>query len=156
MKSIRLWFVGFAVLIGTFLTFPTLDQYKKNSNPNVGLEKANPCVVIGNVCYDLERATTNQQRIKGLSGRDNMPEKDGMLFVFDTPDEQCMWMKDMKISNDMIWLDANKRVVQVKENISPETYPETFCSSVPAQYVIELNAGQVAKNGLHLGDTVSF
>lgn len=116
----------------------------------------NPCISIGLSCYDLEKATTNEAQIKGLSGRSNMPEKTGMLFIFDTPDQQCMWMKDMKISNDMIWLDESKRVIKIEQKVLPESYPKTYCSESPAKYVIELNGGQVEKNQIRIGDTVSL
>ena len=48
----------------------------------------------------------------------------------------------MKFSIDIIWLDANKKVVQLEKNVPPSSYPNTFCAD-NAQYVIELNAGQV-------------
>jgi hypothetical protein len=41
------------------------------------------CTTIGDICYNLERAETNDARLKGLSGRENLPETSGMLFVFD-------------------------------------------------------------------------
>jgi uncharacterized membrane protein (UPF0127 family) len=79
-----------------------------------------------------------------------------MLFVFDVIESQCMWMKDMKISNDMIWLDETKKVIKIQENVAPETYPNAFCSEKPAKYVIELNAGQVKRSKLELGSTISL
>lgn len=117
---------------------------------------SNPCINLGLSCYNLEKATTNEAQIKGLSGRSRMPEKSGMLFIFESPDQQCMWMKDMIISNDMIWLDESKRVIKIEQKVMPESYPKTFCSESPAKYVIELNGGQIEKNQLRIGDTVSL
>jgi uncharacterized membrane protein (UPF0127 family) len=114
------------------------------------------CTTIGDICYNLERAETNDARLKGLSGRENLPETSGMLFVFDVIENQCMWMKDMKISNDMIWLDETKKVIKIQENVAPETYPNAFCSEKPAKYVIELNAGQVKRSKLELGSAISL
>lgn len=128
----------------------------RDRNKTAESQQALACTMIGQTCYELERAITNEQQIKGLSGRATMPENKGMLFRFDMVGSHCMWMKDMKIPNDMIWLDSDNKVVKIKENISPDTYPEAFCSERPAQYVIELNSGQVARNQLKLGDTISF
>ncbi len=114
------------------------------------------CTTIGDICYNLERAENNEARLKGLSGREDLPESSGMLFVFDIVESQCMWMKDMKISNDIIWLDEAKKVIKIQENVAPETYPNAFCSDSPAKYVIELNAGQVKRSNLKLGTTLSL
>jgi uncharacterized membrane protein (UPF0127 family) len=91
-------------------------------------------------CVFLERADTPGSRARGLSGRVSMDKTSGMLFVFDHPQQVCIWMKDMKFPLDLLWLDTDHRIVKTKANVSPETYPETFCVD-NVQYVIELKAG---------------
>ncbi len=110
----------------------------------------------GNHTFLVDVAQTQRARQQGLSGRKSMPANHGMLFVFQTPDKYCFWMKDMKFPLDMIWLDANKRVVNIQKDATPDTYPESFCPRVPTQYVIELNRGVVAETGLKEGDQVQF
>jgi uncharacterized membrane protein (UPF0127 family) len=100
---------------------------------------------------DLEYATTPAERTLGLSGRPFMPAGKGMLFVFERPERQCMWMKDMKFSLDMIWLSPDRKVLRILKNVSPDSYPEVFCAD-DTSYVIELNSGVGDKLGLHLGD----
>lgn len=85
-----------------------------------------------------------------------MAQDQGMLFVFNAPDTVCFWMKDMRFSLDIIWLDAQKEVVHIEKNVSPETFPKTYCPDKPAQYVIELNAGEAARNHLVAGHRLSF
>lgn len=108
--------------------------------------------------YTLRVADTPQLRSQGLSSTESLPQNEGMLFVFKTPNHACFWMKDMKYSLDMIWLDENKKVVNVAANISPSTYPdENFCSRTKkALYVIELNAGEIENARIFLGQTLKF
>ena len=103
----------------------------------------------------LEYATTGQQWERGLSGRDNMPDDVGMLFVFDKPSEQCMWMKDMRFSLDMIWLNENKRIEKIEKNVSPDTYPGSFCAQ-NSKYVLELKPDTVDRLGFNVGDSIQL
>jgi len=92
----------------------------------------------------------------GLSGRKSLNEKQGMLFVFYKPEIYNFWMKDMLFPIDIIWIREDKRVVYIKKNVLPDSYPETFSSDFPAQYVLEVSAGFSEKNNLKVGDRVEF
>lgn len=110
---------------------------------------------LGSKSYNLEVADTAEARQLGLSGRETLQDDAGLLFVFDEPGRQCFWMKDMKFSIDIIWLDANKKIVQLEKNIAPSTYPNTFCAD-NAQYVVELKAGQIRDAKIARGQTVDL
>jgi uncharacterized membrane protein (UPF0127 family) len=87
----------------------------------------------------VEVVDTPEKRTQGLSGREYLSEKAGMLFVFDnTSIKNCFWMKDMNFSIDMVWLNERREVVTVTPNVTPESYPETFCPEEPAKYGLEL------------------
>ena len=103
----------------------------------------------------LEVVRSDAALEKGLSGRAGMARDHGMLFVFDHPGEQCFWMKDMQFSLDMVWLDAQQKIVKIEQNIRPETYPKSFCAG-NTQYVIELNAGVAKAADLHIGKTLNI
>src|SRR3989344_573955 len=60
-------------------------------------------------------ATTDAAREQGLSGRENLKEEEGMLFVFDYPDKYSFWMKDMNFPIDMIWIIENKKIIYIKK-----------------------------------------
>lgn len=111
---------------------------------------------VGGTTYKLQIAATEATRQAGLAGRANMPEDAGMLFAFDKPTSECFWMKNMRFSLDIIWVNAQKRVVYVKQNIAPSTYPATFCPTKPAAYAIELHAGEVAKRHIVIGEKLDF
>lgn len=107
-------------------------------------------------CVVFERATTPVAQERGLSGRRSLAPDQGMLFAFDAPAERCIWMKDMRFAIDVVWLDAGKRVVMIREGLDPTTYPESFCSNQPAQYVLELAPGVVKAAGIHDGMTIGL
>lgn len=104
--------------------------------------------------YVLAEASTTKELADGLGGYSSLPIHEGMLFDFPQSAVQCFWMKDMHFALDMIWLNASKNVVFLKENVSPDTYPEAFCPPEPAKYVIELNAGQAKTASIHIGETL--
>ena len=100
---------------------------------------------------------TNELRAKGLSGRDSLKESEGMLFLFETASaEHCFWMKDMKFSIDMVWMNDQKEVVTVTPGVSPDTYPDTFCPDMPAKYGLELASGRAVSLGITSGSKLRW
>lgn len=106
------------------------------------------------VRYHLETVSKPADLAKGLGGRNSLPERNGMLFVFEKADKHCFWMKDMRFSLDIIWLDSQKQVVKVASEVSANSYPQRFCPDEPAKYVIELNPGLAGS--LKEGQKLSF
>src|SRR5438128_6626577 len=95
----------------------------------------------------------NEDRAMGLMFRPSLPLDHGMLFIFAQPDFHGIWMKNCKFPIDIVWLDGEARVVQVAQRVPP-------CKAEPcpvyqplqrASYVVELNAGQAAKEKAVLG-----
>ncbi len=105
----------------------------------------------------IETVDTQEDRDSGLSGRDEIADNFGMLFVFDEPNAQnCIWMKGMNFSIDIVWMDKEKRVINTNTNVSPDTYPETFCPTGDAKYGLELGVGRAEELGLLTGEVVRF
>lgn len=107
-------------------------------------------------CVTLERVDTPAARTQGLSGRDGLANNQAMLFVFEKPANECFWMKDMKFAIDMVFVGTDKKIMTMHENVTPKTYPKSFCSGSPAQYVLEFPAGTASRNGLELGQQLQF
>ncbi len=97
-------------------------------------------------------AHNEELREKGLGGRESLAKDEAMLFVFDYDNLWSFWMKDMKFPIDMIWLDADQKVVHFESNVSPDTYPQSFRPTSLARYVLEVKAGMVQEMQLELGD----
>lgn len=113
-------------------------------------------IIAGGHKFAYEIADTSVSREKGLSGKTSMPSNQAMLFKFESPAAQCFWMKDMRFSLDIVWLDSNKIVKHIESNLSPSSYPTTFCPPVPTLYVIEFNAGIAKSTNIKVGDKAIF
>ena len=109
---------------------------------------------IAEVMVKASVARTWAERIRGLSDTPYLPEDVVKLFVFDSLGEHSIWMKDMNYAIDIIWVDAKNKIVDIKENATPESYPEAFSPKADALYVIETKVGFVAKNNIKIGDEV--
>ncbi len=104
----------------------------------------------------IEFADTEDARVQGLSGRSNLSEGSGLLFIFDTSDEHGIWMKDMRFAIDIMWFDESGVIVGLKENASPDSYPEVFYPEKRARYVLETPAGFIRTHGLAMGKHVTI
>ncbi len=111
---------------------------------------------VGDSIIEVEIADTPEQRAKGLSGRESLAENRGLLFIYDQPGLYGIWMKEMKFPIDIIWIDSNKKIISISKNIGPESFPEIFEPAVPAQYILEINAGFVDENRIKIGDSFNY
>jgi len=104
---------------------------------------------------EIEIVSVDVDRAQGLMYRDFLAPLHGMLFIFKQPALQSFHMKNTKIALDMIFLDADKKIVTIHESAKP--YDLTPISSkTAAQFVIETNAGFCKKFRIGEGDVVSF
>lgn len=111
-------------------------------------------VTVGNQSFTVEVADTVGERERGLSERDSMPSNKGMLFDFKQEGKWQMWMLRMRFNLDMAWLDETGKIVYIRENLTPDTFPNAFIPDTNARYVLEVNAGSLSAAGVKLGDTV--
>lgn len=109
---------------------------------------------LGQDALQLEFAKTPQAREKGLSGRTSLEPNHGMLFVFPEKGYHEFWMKDMLISIDILWLNDDGIVLGSLENVSPNTYPNTYKPPFPVRYVLELAAGEASRKSFFVGTRV--
>lgn len=113
-------------------------------------------LAINDVQLNVTMLTSTASRVQGLSGVEFLPEQTGYFFVFDNPGYHGIWMPDMLLDIDIIWLDKDLRVVHMAENISPDTYPEIFHSDKLALYVLEVNAGMAREWGMEIGSKLEW
>lgn len=102
----------------------------------------------------VEVAKTTVARERGLGGRTSLAQDAGMLFVFQSPGRYGFWMKDTLIPLDMLWIDDAGVIVDLAQNVQPESYPTVYTPKSPARYVLEINAGFIRQNGVAIGQTV--
>ena len=104
----------------------------------------------------VELALTAEEQEKGLSWREKIKDNEGMLFIFKESGKNYFWMKNMNFPIDIIWIDSNFKVIFIKENILPSSYPETFGPDVDNKYVLEVKGGFSKENNLKVGEIVKF
>jgi uncharacterized membrane protein (UPF0127 family) len=106
----------------------------------------------------LELAATPQQRSLGLMFRPVLASDRGMLFLFSATDRHAIWMKNMLIPLDILWLNDRQQIVHIEANVPPCRREPclVYQSPTPARYVIELAAGSAAQAGLRPGVTLAF
>jgi uncharacterized membrane protein (UPF0127 family) len=109
-------------------------------------------------CFSVELAITPMQQETGLMYRTSMDQNKGMLFVFPSQDMYSFWMKNTLIPLDMVWLDQNKNVVYIAANAPPckTNICAVYTPTAKASYVIEINAGAAAKEGITVGSQATF
>lgn len=108
-------------------------------------------IVLGGEEINVILADTPVFQERGLSGRTELKENEGMLFVFTSPARLGFWMKDMLFPIDIIWFDAEQKIVDVWENAQPRSYPEIRTPKKDAQYVLEVPAHFVQRHNIEFG-----
>lgn len=113
-------------------------------------------VILGGKKYSVLVARTTNQLTKGLSGRVSLGQDEGMLFEFRESRKYGFWMKDMSFPLDIIWISDDNKIVHIEKSLATSTYPKIFYPENIARYVLEINAGELEKLNIKIGDSVGF
>lgn len=105
-----------------------------------------------------ELAVTDEERYTGLMFREQINPDQGMLFVFEQEGVHPIWMKNMKFSIDILWLDKDKRIIHMEQNVPPCVTEEcpSYAGLAPSKYVLELKQGSVEDYELEPFDRIDF
>lgn len=98
---------------------------------------------------DTQVALTPEQHQIGLMYRTEMPQGEGMLFVFPSPSKQCFWMKNTVLPLTAAFVADDGSIVNL-EDMKPQT-TDSHCSLKPVRYVLEMNQGWFSKKGIKAG-----
>ncbi|MFC5499773.1 DUF192 domain-containing protein [Caenimonas terrae] len=98
---------------------------------------------------DAQVAQNNDERMVGLMFRRQMPQHEGMLFVFEQPSMQCFWMKNTLLPLSAAFVADDGTIVNLVD-MKPQT-TDSHCSLKPVRYVLEMNQGWFAKKGIKAG-----
>ena len=96
-----------------------------------------------------EVAADFSTRARGLMHRKGLAPNAGMLFVFDAPSEQCMWMKNTYLPLSVAFVDAQGTIINIAD-MQPHS-EQTHCSARPALYALEMTRGWFAERGIKPG-----
>ena len=120
-----------------------------------------PCVTIvgadgkPRATVAVEVASTGPQRELGLMYRKHLDDNAGMIFVFPDAAPRNFWMHNTPIPLDMIFADANGVVTGIVANAEPFS-DKLLGVEGNSEYVLEVNGGFCAKNGIKAGDRMDF
>ena len=98
---------------------------------------------------DAQVAQAPQERQTGLMFRKEMPQHEGMLFIFEQPAQQCFWMKNTLLPLTAAFVADDGTIVNLAD-MKPQTL-DSHCSAKPVRYVLEMNQGWFAKKGIRAG-----
>jgi len=106
----------------------------------------------------VETVADNELRAQGLMFRDHLGPASGMLFFFPEDEVHAFWMKNTKIPLDMIFIDADRRIVGVQHDVPPCTADPcpSYGPGLPSRYVLEVAGGVARQHGLAAGDALKF
>ena len=117
------------------------------SGPQLNLPRTQ--LTAGMFRIDVQLATTPQERQIGLMNRREMPQTEGMLFIFEQPAEQCFWMKNTLIPLTAAFVADDGAIVNLADM---KPLDETsHCSAKPVRYVLEMNQGWFAEHHVKAG-----
>jgi len=117
-----------------------------------------PYVVLKGQRFTVELAETREEQTLGLMFRESLADEHGMLFLFPTESRRSFWMKNTRIPLDILYFDAELKLVSVAAHARPcrtQSCP-LYPSDGPAQYVLELNAGKASELGVRQGDELAL
>lgn len=151
--------MAFIVIVGLLTQKPSLFGFINIAAPSVSPPQKT--VTIGSHVINIQKAQTEDEKMKGLSGVSSLDAGSGMLFVFSPKLSPVFWMKGMLIPLDFIWISDGK-VIRIDKNIpapAPGTNDnqlKTYSAGQPVDYILEVNAGFCDKNNIEVGDSVDL
>lgn len=129
------------------LLWATLANAQAQGSPQLDLQRI--VLTAGIHQIDTQVAVTQEQHAIGLMYRKEMPQHEGMLFVFQNPGKQCFWMKNTDLPLTAAFVADDGTIVNL-EDMKPQT-TDSHCSAKPVRYVLEMNQGWFAKKGIKAG-----
>ncbi len=134
------------VFLGILIFFLGIQANAQNS-PQMSLERTQ--LMAGMHRLDVQLALTPEQRQIGLMWRKEMPQHEGMLFVFDQPSTQCFWMRNTLIPLTAAFLEDDGTIVNLAD-MKPLN-DDSHCSAKPVRFVLEMNQGWFIKRQIKPG-----
>jgi len=120
-------------------------------------EKHFKTVYVTTRCIQAEIVDSDLKRQQGLMFRKKLADNKGMLFIFEQEGMYSIWMKNMNFPLDIIWIDAQKRIVDIREGALPcKESCESLFPKGEARYVLEVNSGFTRKHKIKIGDMINF
>lgn len=138
---------GMKKILPFFCTWVIASAALAQGSPQLDLPRTK--ISAGMYLIDTQVAATSEQREIGLMFRQQMPQGEGMLFVFERPGEQCFWMKNTLLPLTAAFVADDGTIVNLAD-MKPQT-TDSHCSAKPVRFVLEMNQGWFQKKGIKAG-----
>jgi uncharacterized membrane protein (UPF0127 family) len=128
------------------------------AGPSAPLADRGTVTLPNGAIYAVEIPRTPEARQRGMMFRSDVPPRTGMLFVFDAAGRHAFWMKNCLVPLDLIWLDESKQIVAILSEAPPckaDPCP-IYQFDAPSRYVLEIAGGAARREGLTIGQTLTF
>jgi hypothetical protein len=140
------------ILVFSITAFFLYQNYWDDLKNSLFQSEPNYEIYLGSTALGVTLADDYEERIRGLSGVPFLEDFGGKLFIYDTDERHGIWMKDMLMPIDILWIDKNLTIVYIVKNVNPNTYPEVFYPPTNARFVVETNAHFVSSFKIGVGD----
>ncbi|MDO8676089.1 MAG: DUF192 domain-containing protein [Candidatus Azambacteria bacterium] len=111
----------------------------------------------GTVKIRVKYAITPEEQQEGLMNQSSLNKKSGMIFVFPEERNRGFWMKNVLIPLDVVFISSNGKINEITTlNLCSEEPCTVYNSKNPSKYVIEVNAGSIAKWKILEGDILEI
>lgn len=108
----------------------------------------------------VESAYSNIELLRGLMFRKSLAPDRGMLFSYPHPDHYQTVMYNVLIPLDIIWMDADRRIVQIDQNQQPCKTQASQCPKIGGKkivsFALQIGGGLASKYGLETGQVLQF
>jgi uncharacterized membrane protein (UPF0127 family) len=170
MKKYSVYLVIFLICILSFVAWWLLTSRptSSDSSSQPGIERTGPAFQNEGSLYFIHPETMdtvksifieiadNPEEIRrGMMYRNSMKTNEGMLFIFDSEEEQTFWMKNTRISLDIIFINNDHRIVNIAKHTIPYS-TDPIPSMQPARYVLEVNGGFCDQQKIEIQYIVQF
>ena len=140
-----------AVLVAASAALVPMAVSAQTGDPQMNLQRVK--LTAGMYVIDAQVALTPEQRQIGLMFRKEMPQPEGMIFVFEEATQQCFWMKNTILPLTAAFVADDGTIVNLAD-MKPQT-TDSHCSDKPVRFVLEMNQGWFAKKGIKAGTKLS-
>lgn len=138
----------FAVTIGQFPDYAYAETAQK---ANLSIMREDKKIAD----FQIEIAESDDDKIRGLMFREQMPADHGMIFHYSPPQDANMWMKNTLIPLDMLFVGAKHTIVYIHHKALPHSLTPIGAGQ-PVTSVIEINGGEAKRRGIQVGDHIAI
>ena len=106
----------------------------------------------------VEVADTDAARARGLMFRDVVADDAGLLLQMERPGYHAIWMKNVRIPLDILWLDPHGRIVWMVDSAPPcrEEPCPIYTPEARSVFVLEVPGGVARRHGAAVGGSVTL